>query len=90
MSFDLKQDILDAVIQSELLKKNCKSYNCKSYKCKLKCGSKIRNRKLKKNPYPKYSYRTGLTNEKGEDVWGVDSKWLIWEIKNGNGLPKIF
>ena len=42
------------------------------------------------NPYPKYSYNTGLQYlNSDEPVWGIDSKWLMWEIKHGNGLPKI-
>lgn len=43
-----------------------------------------------KNPYPKCSYNTGLRNVySDEPVWGIDNKWLMFEIKQGNGLPKI-
>ena len=52
---------------------------------------KVKKVKAKKmNPYPKYSYNTGLQYlNSDEPVWGVDFKWLMWEIKHGNGLPKI-
>ena len=51
---------------------------------------KVKAKKKNKNPYPKYSYNTGLRREyNNELVWGIDSKWLMWEIKYGNGLPKI-
>lgn len=43
----------------------------------------------KRNPYPKYSYNTGLITADNKPVYGIDNKWLIFEIKNGNGLPKI-
>ena len=42
-----------------------------------------------KNPYPKYSYNTGLITEDGKRVWGIDNEWLMFEIKNGNGLPPL-
>ena len=42
-----------------------------------------------KNPYPKYSYNTGLRREDGKPVWGIDSKWALFEIKQGNGLPPL-
>lgn len=44
----------------------------------------------KKNPYPKYSYNTGLITTDNKPVYGIDNKWLMFEIKNGNGLPKIW
>lgn len=43
----------------------------------------------RKNPYPKYSYNTGLITEDGKRVWGIDNKWLMFEIKHGNGLPPL-
>lgn len=43
----------------------------------------------KKNPYPKYSYNTGLITTDNKPVYGIDNEWLMFEIKNGNGLPKI-
>ena len=42
----------------------------------------------KKNPYPKYSYNTGLITTDNKPVYGIDIKWLMFEIKNGR-LPKI-
>lgn len=45
--------------------------------------------KTQKNPYPKYSYNTGLRTEDGKRVWGIDNKWLMFEIKQGNGLPPL-
>lgn len=42
-----------------------------------------------KNPHPKYSYNTGLKTEDGKRVWGIDNKWLMFEIKHGNGLPSL-
>ena len=44
----------------------------------------------KKNPFRKYSYNTGLRNyHNNEPVWGIDNKWLMWEIKHGYGLKRI-
>lgn len=51
---------------------------------------KVKVKKKNKNPYPKYSYNTGLQYLYGnKPVWGIDGKWLMWEIKHGNGLPKL-
>ena len=44
----------------------------------------------KTNPYPKYSYNTGLQYlNSDKPMWGIDLKWFMWEIKHRNGLPKI-
>ena len=40
-----------------------------------------------KNPYPKYSYSSGLIMEDGSPVWGLDIKWSMFEIEHGR-LPK--
>ena len=53
--------------------KKCK--NCVNYKTKED-----------KNPHPKYSYNSGLITLEGKPVWGIDSDWLMYEIKCGNGL----
>lgn len=42
-----------------------------------------------KNPYPKYSYNSGLTTLKGEPVWDIDDDWLLHEIRCGNGLRNV-
>ena len=50
-----------------------------------------RARKINKsdvNPYAKYSYNTGLIMN-NKPVWGIDSKYLMWEIKHGRGIPYI-
>lgn len=41
-----------------------------------------------KNPYPKYSYNTGLITNNNKPIYGVDIKWLMFEIKQGR-LPKL-
>lgn len=42
-----------------------------------------------KNPYTKYSYNSGLITEDGKRIWGIDSDWLMFEIKHGNGFPPL-
>ena len=49
---------------------------------------KIKVKKKKKNPYPKYSYNTGVIKD-NKPVFGIDNKWLMFEIKQGNGLHNI-
>lgn len=49
---------------------------------------RVNARKRKKNPYPKYSYNTSILRN-NELVWGIDNKWLMWEIKHGYGLKRI-
>lgn len=41
-----------------------------------------------KNPYSKYSYNTGLVTNNNKPIYGVDIKWLMFEIKQGR-LPKL-
>ena len=51
---------------------------------------KVKIKKKNKNPYPKYSFNTGLRYMyNDEPVWGIDNKWLMYEIKQGNGLSKL-
>lgn len=51
---------------------------------------KIKPNKIKaedKNPYPKYSYNSGLENQHtGEPLEGVNGEWLLWEIEHGHSL----
>lgn len=62
----------------------------KQYIRKLKIlGKEYESKNEKENPYPKYSYNTGLITTDNKPVYGIDNKWLMFEIKNGNGLPKI-
>lgn len=43
-----------------------------------------------KNPYPKYSYNSGLVYlYSNKPVYGIDNKWLMWEISHGYGLSRI-
>lgn len=35
------------------------------------------------NPYPKYSYNSGLCYTNGEKAFGTDVNWTIWELKHG-------
>jgi ribosomal protein S27E len=53
-----------------------------------KCGGYITPIREAENPYFKYSYNTGILRN-GERIYGIDNKWLMWNIKNGFGLPKI-
>ena len=73
MSTSLRDDILNAVKESKCLK--CKSRAKKAHRIKRK-----------KNPYPKYSYNSGLCKEDGTPVWGVDIKWLFWELEHGGKI----
>lgn len=43
----------------------------------------------KENPYPKYSYNSGICYNDGSPCWGIDNKWLMFEIKQGNGLSQL-
>lgn len=45
--------------------------------------------KKKSNPYPKYSYNSGICYADGSPCWGIDNKWLMFEIKQGNGLSRL-
>lgn len=58
------------------------------------CGKSIEvwgeNKSLQKeevNPYPKYSFNSGLADYSGKPVWGTDIRWSLWEIKHGR-IPK--
>ena len=42
---------------------------------------KVKIKKRKKNPYPKYSYDTAIVAWDGSPVWGIDKRWLMFEIK---------
>ena len=36
------------------------------------------------NPHPKYSYDSGLIDTRtNKPTWGLDFKWVIWELKHG-------
>ena len=50
---------------------------------------KEKTKKKIKNPYQKYSYNTGLITMDNKPVLGIDNKWLMFEIKQGNGLSRI-
>ena len=38
----------------------------------------------KANPYPKYSYNSGLRYSNGEPCYGEDLDWIYHEAENGN------
>lgn len=38
------------------------------------------------NPYPQYSYNSGLCYEDGKPVLGEDIDWLYWELEH-NKIP---
>ena len=76
MSTNLKDNILKTVKESK----------CPKRKSRAKKAHRI---KHKKNPYPMYSYKSGLRQEGGTPVWGIDVDWLFWELENGN-IPDIF
>lgn len=52
----------------------------------IKCNKRDRR---DNNPFPKYSYNSGLITQDGNKVYGVDNKWLLWEIRHGYGLSRI-
>lgn len=40
------------------------------------------------NPYPKYSYNSGLVNSDGSAVYGMDIDYVFYEVEHGR-LPEL-
>lgn len=41
------------------------------------------------NPYPKYSFHSGICYDDRRPCYGIDTRWSMWEITHGRGLPEI-
>ena len=41
------------------------------------------------NPYPKYSFNSGICYDDGRPCYGIYTRWSMWEITHGRGLPEI-